>query len=176
MKKIILLTFTILAATLFAVLPVMEIAAQEKAQSLTLAKNVAPHGGIDAIYKKFSEAYRLLDPAMVANLYTEDALYLAPGGNIERGRDYILKNFTEFFGSIKDGGGRLEISFEIVERRVTSDQAYDVGIYTLKSFNSKGETRSSSKGKFITVARQMKDGAWRFQVDGYSDIQPPREK
>jgi uncharacterized protein (TIGR02246 family) len=175
MKKIILLTGVIFVATFFVDLLATDIAAQEKAQSLTLSKGVVPHTGIDAIYKKFSVAYRQLDPAMVTNLYTRDALYLAPGGNIERGRDYILQNFTEFFGQIKEGGGKLEISFEIRERRVASAQAYDVGIYTLKSISSKGETRIS-QGKFITIARRQKDGVWRFQVDGYSDIQQPGEK
>ncbi|HVF29773.1 MAG TPA: hypothetical protein VNA22_02335, partial [Pyrinomonadaceae bacterium] len=86
---------------------------------LVLDNGVAPHAGIDAVYRRFSDGYRKLDPASVASLYTEGALYLAPGQNIDRGRKKILENFTSFFNSVRSGGGSIEISFRIVDRRVS---------------------------------------------------------
>ncbi len=137
--------------------------------ALVLEQGVAPHKGLDGIYRRFSEGYKKLDAASVAELYSETAAYLAPGDNIQTGRQKILGNFSSFFNSIKQRNGRAEISFRIVQRQVDKKLAYDVGIYTLTSFNEKGEARRSS-GKFVVVAIREKSDVWRFQVDGYSDL------
>ena len=140
--------------------------------SPVLDDGVAPHDGLDAIYRRFSEGYKKLDPAVVANLYSETAAYLAPGKEIEIGRAKVLATFTEFFESVRQKNGRLEISFRIAQRQAEQNLAYDVGIYTLTSFSEKGEARTS-KGKFMVVGKREKDGVWRFQVDGYNDLPKP---
>ncbi len=140
--------------------------------ALVLEQGVAPHKGLDEIYRRFSEGYKKLDAASVAELYSETAAYLAPGENIQTGRQKILDNFSSFFNSIKQRNGRADISFRIVQRQVDKNLAYDVGIYTLTSFNEKDEP-SKDSGKFVVVAIREKGGVWRFQVDGYSDL--PRE-
>ncbi|HYJ04668.1 MAG TPA: SgcJ/EcaC family oxidoreductase [Chthoniobacterales bacterium] len=141
-------------------------------RSLILDEGVAAHKGLDEIYARFSEGYKKLDPAAVANLYTETAAYLVPGTEIEIGREKILASFTKFFDSVKQRNGRLEISFQIVQRQAEQTLAYDVGIYTLTSFREGGETRVS-KGKFFVVGKPDKDGVWRFQVDGFNDLPKP---
>jgi uncharacterized protein (TIGR02246 family) len=149
------------------------LAAENAPQSaLVLDGGVAPHKGLDEIYGRFSEGYKKLDPAIVANLYTETAAYLQPGGEIDIGRTKVLETFTKFFDSTKQKNGRLEISFRVAQRQAVQDMAYDVGIYTLTSFRENGETRVS-KGKFFVVAKPEKDGVWRFQVDGYNDLPKP---
>lgn len=146
----------------------LSIDAQQKTSSkLTLEKGVKPHAGIDAIYAKFSEAYDKLDATMVTGLYTGDALYLTPESGIERGRDVIFNNFDGFFKSIKNNEAVLEISFNIVERRVSGDMGYDVGIFSLTSKGKNGATQTS-EGKFVVIALRSKNGRWRFQVDSYS--------
>lgn len=136
---------------------------------LILEKPVAPHAKIDDVYRRFSEAYRKLDPEAVTNLYTDDALYLSPGSEVTRGREKIRPGFESFFRSVKDGGGSLSIAFRILERRVSGDLAYDVGIYTLTQKNKIGEQRASS-GKFLVVAVRAPTGEWRFQVDIYNEL------
>lgn len=141
---------------------------QENAQ-LVLEQGVSLHKGLDDVYRRFSEGYKKLDAQMVANLYSETAAYLAPGTNIEIGRPKVLDNFTKFFDSVRRRNGRVDISFRIVQRQVDKNLAYDVGVYTLTSFNDKGESRSSS-GKFVVVAKREPNDTWRFQVDGYNDL------
>ncbi|HEX8198218.1 MAG TPA: hypothetical protein VF571_18635, partial [Pyrinomonadaceae bacterium] len=136
---------------------------------LILEKGVPPHKGLDEVYRRFSEGYRKLDAVSVTELYTETAAYLAPGSNVQIGRQDVLKNFSSFFDSVKRQNGKIEIIFRIVQREVDRNMAYDVGIYTLVSTNSKGESRRSS-GKFVVVAKREKNDVWRFQVDGYSDL------
>jgi uncharacterized protein (TIGR02246 family) len=140
--------------------------------SPVLDEGVVPHNGLDEIYRRFAEGYKKRDPAAVANLYTEAAAYLAPGKEIEIGRTKVLATFTEFFDSVRQKNGRLEISFRIAQRQTEQNLAYDVGIYTLTSLSDKGEARTS-KGKFMVVGKREKDGVWRFQVDGYNDMPKP---
>jgi uncharacterized protein (TIGR02246 family) len=141
---------------------------QETSQ-LVLEQGVSPHKGLDEVYRRFSEGYKKLDAQSVANLYSETAAYLAPGTNVEIGRPKVLDNFSKFFDSVKRRNGRMEISFRIFQRQVDNNLAYDVGIYTLTSFNDKGEPRTAS-GKFVVVAKREKNGTWLFQVDGYNDL------
>lgn len=136
---------------------------------LTLEPGVASHKGLDDIYISFADGYRKLDSAAVADLYTETAAYLPPEGDVMKGRQNIAKSFVGFFDSVKQRKGRLQISFRILQRQVDKNLAYDVGIFTLTSFNEKGESTKGS-GKFVVVAKRGGDDIWRFQVDGYSDM------
>ena len=139
---------------------------------LTLEDGVAQHEGIDTVYAKFSQSYETLDPNIVANLYTEDAAYLSPNSGITNGRKAILANFTRFFKNVKTRGQKMTISFQIFQRKVDGNMAYDVGIYTI-DFYKDGRSVNNSKGKFVVVAVKS-EGEWRFQVDGYSALAPPK--
>ncbi|MBA2736263.1 MAG: serine hydrolase, partial [Pyrinomonadaceae bacterium] len=156
-------------------LSLLTVAAQEAKKELSLEKGVAPHAKIDDVYRRFSGAYRKLDSEAVTNLYTDDAFAISPGNDIERGREKILANFSGFFNSVKTSGGSLTISFQILERRVSGDLAYDVGIFTLTRKSAKGEERIG-RGKFVVVVRRMKNDEWRFQVDAYNDLPAAQSK
>lgn len=143
--------------------------AQVAEKELVRENGVAAHAGLDDVYRRFSEAYKKFDFEAVTNLYTDDAFYLAPAADVKRGREKILADFTGFFDSVKKTGGSLAISFRILGRGVSGELAYDVGIYTLTQRNAKGETQTG-RGKFVVVARRMKSGDWRFQIDGYSSL------
>ena len=146
-----------------------------KAQNseLTLEKGVSAHKGVDAIYKTFSDAYRTLDADKVANLYTETAAYLAPNEKIQQGRAEIRPGFQSFFDYVKKEGRTMTISFQIFQRKVDKNMAYDVGIYTIRQYKD-GKEVNQGQGKFVVVAVKEKDGKWRFQVDGYSDLKPQK--
>lgn len=141
-------------------------------KDLTLDPGVKQHAGVDAVYSKFSKSYRELDHELVGGLYSADASYLVPDQNILIGRDKITPTFKSFFDYVRERKGRMEISFRIVQRRISGDLGYDVGIYTLTQYDSEGKA-TSGQGKFVVVA--VKDGdQWRFQVDGYSDLPKPK--
>jgi uncharacterized protein (TIGR02246 family) len=156
---------TIIAVSLLFVSTILA----QSQQELILEKSVLPHKGLDEVYRRFSEGYKKLDAALVAELYTETAAYLAPGSSIQTGRQKVLEIFNSFFDSVKKRNGKLEISFRILQRQIDKNLAYDVGIYTLVSTSEKGETRQD-RGKFVVVARRENKNGWRFQVDSYSDL------
>lgn len=141
--------------------------------NLSLDTGVKPHAGVDLIYRDFSDAYRTLNFEKLAGLYAETAAYLAPDQEVMIGRDDVRKSFRGFFESMKTEGRTMSIAFRILQRKTGSDLGYDVGIFTLKMFKDGRET-SSGQGKFVVVTIKDKDGRWRFQVDGYSDLKPAR--
>jgi len=141
----------------------------ENLHRISLASGVERHQGIDEIYIKFSKAYDLLDASMVADRYTETAAYLSPGSDIRIGRDKILSSFSSSFENSRKAGNTRKISFHIVQREVSGDLGFDVGIFTLTSTEKSGASRTF-RGKFVVVTKKGKDGVWRFQVDGYSDL------
>lgn len=118
---------------------------------------------LQAVYDRFSEAYLQADAEAFADIYTEDALYLQPGTGIQRGHDAVLPNFRDFLGRFEPGKGP-RITFEIVDRDVSGDLAYDIGYY---NFNG-GEP----EGKFIVIWKRGTDGQWRMHADGYSGLRP----
>lgn len=136
--------------------------------SVVHGEGVAPHAGVDAVYRRFAAAYDALDTAAVADLYTADALYLLPGNEVMRGRDAIRGNFAGFFDAVRSEGGRLAIRFEILDRVIAPGLVSDVGHFLLARSDGGG---SEMRGKFAVVARQESDGAWRFHVDSYSGIE-----
>jgi len=138
---------------------------------LILGDGVAAHKGTDSIYQTFSEGYRTLKPEIVAELYTDNAVYLSPNDNITNGRKAILENFTRFFKNVRTRGQKMTISFHIFQRKVGKKMGYDVGIYTINFYKDE-KVVNVSKGKFVVVTIHGKDKKWRFQVDGYSSLKP----
>lgn len=122
---------------------------------------------IESIYKRFSQAYTRLDPDRAASLYTEDALYLSPGGDIRHGRNAIRETFESFFQWAADGGFNLEIAFDSVDRGIEGDLAYDIGYYTLTR-RSGEEVVAKDRGKFVVVLKRQPNDSWRFHVDAYN--------
>jgi len=165
MKRLFFLLTLVLSLASIAV-------AQSNKADLSLDPGVKAHAGIDAVYAKFSRAYRELDHSLVGGLYAANAAYLVPNENVMTGRENVTASFKSFFDHVKEQKGRLEIRFRILQRRVSGDLAYDVGIYTLTILDSAGKG-SSGKGKFVIVAVKEKNER-QFQVDGYSDLPKPK--
>lgn len=151
--------------------PVIALSSQ---RPLTLDTGVAAHAGIDAVYARFSQAYRTMDASLVAAQYSDTAAYLAPRKPIGFGRTRIEADFSRFFADVKGRGDRLEISFRIMQRRVQGNLGYDVGIYSLDAISGE-RTPKRSHGKFVTVVRRAPDGRWHFDVDAYNDLPDVQE-
>ncbi len=148
---------------------VLVISGSAGAQSTKSAHDQA----FDQIYAKFTEGYRTGNPQMVADLYTRDAFYLAPGKLIERGHETVLGAFS-FLDSFKNRpGGGPAIGFRIVDRQVSGDLAWDVGYYLMNLEGKAITAADQPDGKFIVLWKRGPDGQWRIFADGYSDVRPP---
>jgi uncharacterized protein (TIGR02246 family) len=143
------------------------IAAQQNAGNTT-ADSASVARELDRVYASFRKAYARLDPAAVAALYTEDALYLAGESEVRRGRTAIRAVFDEFFSLVQRDNARLELRFRILRRAIAPGLATDLGYYHLVRVRG-GAPGKPSVGRFVTVLREGTDGQWRFSVDSYTD-------
>lgn len=132
----------------------------------------AAFAAMDAVYERFTRAYRLGEPDSVVALYDDAPLYLPAQGDMRNGRDELRREFG-FLRTIRERGGTARISFESVDRAASGDLAYDVGYYTLRVERPDGTMSPPSRGKFTTVWRRTADGEWRIHVDGFSPAPPP---
>ena len=142
------------AVVLSAAMTATPLAAQEEDVCRTL----------DGVYERFSEGYREGHPPAVAALYAADAFYLAPGGDMTRGE--IASHFAWL--SSFDAGSGPGIEFEIVDRDVEGDLAYDIGYYRIRRADA--PDAEGSRGKFIVIWKRGADGEWRVHADGFSVV------
>lgn len=132
------------------------------AQSADSADTAA---NLDAVYARFSDGYRQADAAAVAALYAEDAYYLQPNADMVRGRAAIQELFGRFLDPFRQRGGPgPTITFEIVDRRVGAEMAWDIGYYDIGG--------AGRDGKFVVLWRRDADGTWRIYTDAYSGLRP----
>lgn len=124
-----------------------------------------------SVYHAFTTAYATADvDRLMRDVYAPDAFYLPPGGPILSGQDQFRGQFERFLGPMAAGGGRGPgISFEIVDRDISGDLAYDIGYYTLKSPGAGGDVEGS-RGKFVIVWKRDAAGRWRIHADSYSGV------
>lgn len=146
----------------------------EDGRSDELALSPEVDEAIDAAYGRFATAYELGDAGMVAGLYTPDALYLPPQGDVLRGRPAIRASFESFFDAAMGQGVDVRISFTSVERRGDVRLVYDVGYYTLE-FQNEGRAFATSRGKFTTLWKPGADGRWRIHVDAFNPAESPEQ-
>jgi ketosteroid isomerase-like protein len=129
---------------------------------------VAKQDGLDDVYERFATAYTRLDADAVAGQYAPDVLYLSPTADLLRGRAAVQQYFEKFFGSVRESGDSLSITFRVVARREAGEVAWDVGYYDLR--RRSGAKFTTSRGKYAVVAERDRSGTWHFKVDSYSSV------
>jgi ketosteroid isomerase-like protein len=124
---------------------------------------------IDRVYQTFSRAYAEADVQLLMDsVYAPGGFYLPPGSPILRGQDQFRGQFSFLERFTGGRGPGPDISFDIVDRDVSGDLAYDIGVYTLRSPLGPGD--EPGRGKFIVIWKRNADGDWRIHADGFSGL------
>lgn len=118
---------------------------------------------IDAENRRIAEAMRRADALALAGFYTTDAMVLAPGTDIVRGRAAI-QDFWQ--GAVQSGVNGLELT--TLELTPLGDAAIEVGTYVLK--DKDGVTKDH--GKYVVIWKLV-DGQWRLHRDIFNSSVPP---
>jgi uncharacterized protein (TIGR02246 family) len=151
----------VLAASLVALAACAKTAAPDKA---------ADADAIRAVNVAWNKAYNAGDGAAVAALYADDAVLLAPGAPLARGKasisEYYAKDAAAFAAA-----GIMVVDAPTSDVAESGDLAWQSGTY--KSTDKSGAAVEA--GKFLTVF-QRKDGKWQIIRDTWnSDAKPATE-
>lgn len=95
--------------------------------------------------------------------YAEDAVLMAPNGDILRGRAAIEQYWTDLMAH-----GFLSLALQPFRSTSADSVAYEVGTYDLRMAAGSGSTVAS--GQFVTVYKRGEDGAWSVVYDVLNDL------
>ena len=101
------------------------------------------------------------DADRMAALFDNDGSQFGAKGRVIRGRKAIHDRFADGF---KTNGPALDFTITTLEVWLVDDLAYESGNYTLK-LQPKGKDTSSFAGKYVTIWKRQRDGAWKIWVD-----------
>ncbi len=110
-----------------------------------------------ALGERWMETFEAGDMDGLVGLYTEDAIFLPPNGELIRGIDGV----REHLQALKDTG--LKGDLETLEAMVAGDLGYRLGTFTLTTPD--GEV--ADRGKYIEIWRQV-GGEWKIASDIYN--------
>lgn len=128
---------------------------------------IAPE--FDQAYDTFSRAYAEADVQLLMDsVYAPDAFYLPPDSPILSGQDQFRGQFSFLERFTRTGQPGPDIQFEIVDRDVSGDLAYDIGTFTLRSPLTPHE--EPTRGTFIVVWKKNPQGQWRIHADSFSPL------
>lgn len=126
---------------------------------------------LDSMYTVFSRAYAGADvDLLMDSVYARDGFYLPPNSRILEGQEEFRAQFESFLGPIAaSGAAGPRISFDIRERGIDGDLAYDIGIYEIRRPDAPADS-PGSRGKFIVIWKRDTNGHWRIHADGFSAL------
>jgi len=143
----------------------------ERASTGAPSRDSAVASELDSIYGVFTRAYAEADvDLLMDSVYAADGYYLPPNAPILEGQESFRDQFANFLGPIAERGGPgPDISFDIRDRSVSGDLAYDIGVYTIRPAGAPADA-PGSRGKFIVIWKRGPAGHWRIHADGFSGL------
>jgi uncharacterized protein (TIGR02246 family) len=123
---------------------------------------------IRALEKNWVATVASGDATAVANIYTADGLFMAPGGPSVEGREAIAKAWSGLMG-LKN----VKMHFAPTRIDVASrgDMVADSGAYQLSFDTDQGHVEDN--GKYVVVWRNI-DGVWLVALDIFNTNLPPQ--
>ena len=115
--------------------------------------------------QQFAEFYTARDAEAVAQLFTEDALFIGPDGQLLEGRQEILAFFQEHFEE------SLPLSMEVIETVVVNDTASSTNRYVVTG----PEGATVVEGYGLSIWNRI-DGEWRWHRSIANVILPGPEE
>lgn len=133
--------------------------------------HAAVAAALDSAYAAFSQAYARANVQLLMDrVYAPDGYYMPPDSPILHGQDEFRGQFSFLERYARTDQPGPVITFDVVDRDVSGDLAYDIGIYTLRAPDQSEE--QATRGKFLIVWKRVR-GAWRIWADSYSPMAAP---
>jgi ketosteroid isomerase-like protein len=114
---------------------------------------VAIRDELAAFNQAFSEAHAAQDFDRIANLYSDEAVFVSSGQPLVRGRHAIASMLLE-----PPESGMVPITFETGDVWESGNLVVDVGSYVVSG-------DQEHRGKYVVVYQRQADGSLRLLVD-----------
>jgi uncharacterized protein (TIGR02246 family) len=138
--------------------------AESRRVPTTAASTAALQREIVAANARFSEAFRMGDPAAAAACYTPDAQLLPTNSDAIAGTQAI----AQFWGSVF-GMGIVDARLETLEVEGGGDFAVEVGRYALVA----ADGAEADRGKYVVVWHRA-GSEWKLHRDIWNSSRPPQ--
>jgi uncharacterized protein (TIGR02246 family) len=123
---------------------------------------------VDRVRQDFNAAYNGADAVAIANLVTEDAVWMPPGQHSVAGRQAIKARYAAQFRALTP---RFELHPGEIQASCT--WAFLRGSYTRADTPTAGGEPIVYKGKYLMIMRKQPEGGWKIARDIWnSDIRP----
>ncbi|MFS1523748.1 YybH family protein [Microbulbifer sp. 2304DJ12-6] len=119
--------------------------------------------------KKSQDMYNAHDAEGYANLFTENAIRLAPDGSRIEGRKAIQEDIQKLFDA-----GLQNNKLEVLEFGGEGNLAWMNGKYSLDLPNENNELKTYT-GNYTLVLKRNKAGEWLIHIDTWNE-DPSREE
>lgn len=123
---------------------------------------------VDRVRQDFCAAYNGADAVAIANLVTEDAVWMPPGQPPVAGRQAVKARYAAQFKA-------LAPKFELHPGEIQASRtwAFLRGSYTRTDTPPGGGDPIAYKGKYLMIMRKQPDGGWKIARDIWnSDTSP----
>lgn len=133
-------------------------------------QRAATEAALDERYDRFTEAYARANVQLLMDeVYAPDAIYLRPASPILEGQDQFRGQFSFLERYARSDGPGPSISFQIIDRDIAGDLAYDIGIYTVLPPDASADIQGT-QGKFVIIWKRNGADEWRIYADSFSTL------
>jgi uncharacterized protein (TIGR02246 family) len=121
----------------------------------------ADQAGIEELHRKDVAATLASDPKLLAELWTDDAVRLQPGGPAEVGLTVIRENDRK---QLAEHPAAKVLSYrpEIKDVQIVGDWAFEWNDFEASYRETPDGKTVSLHGKALRVLKKQSDGSWRF--------------
>ena len=126
-----------------------------------LAGEMDDVAALDAFTVDWKAAYEAGDFGALSDLYETDARLMTRHTPAFSGRDAIIG----YFAAAKASGGSANISFDLEERVIDGDYAFETAKWRLVVTGENGAVRFRDAGRSFLVFKRGDDGKWRVWRD-----------
>ncbi len=137
----------------------------EQAQMRMQNESAAAHTAIDSLNREFTTHLNMGHGDVVAGMYTDDAVVMAPNMPAATTRDAIKALFGEFTG--------MKAQLTLTAQSVSADgpMAVERGTYSVTMTPPGAKAPMTDTGKYVVVWRQV-DGKWMLAQDIWNSDLP----